>query len=376
VSSRWRARSSDPADEAVPHGLRIGAAFTWRLLVIAAALAGIGFLAHLLAEIVIPFLVGIIVAALLVPLSDVLQRHRWPKWLAILVALLIGIAVVVGLLLLVTERVVTALPVLEKQIGALGNSLNRLLATHPFGLTPEKINGYVSDIVQWLQNNASQIALRAANVGKRVVGLLEGIFIILFVTLFAMIDGAGIWAWTTRLFPRRARARIDFAGRAGWRTLKEFVRIQIFVAALEAVAIGSGAWIIGVPLATPIAAIVFFGALVPIIGSIVAGAVAVLIALLFNGWINALIMFGIVLLVNQIEGNVLHPLITGGAVKVHPLGIVLGVMAGAAIGGIAGAFFAVPVIATANSMIHAAADYASGTTAGEPSADDNGRVSS
>jgi predicted PurR-regulated permease PerM len=376
VSSRWRARSSDPADEAVPHGLRIGAAFTWRLLVIAAALAGIGFLAHLLAEIVIPFLVGIIVAALLVPLSDVLQRHRWPKWLAILVALLIGIAVVVGLLLLVTERVVTALPVLEKQIGALGNSLNRLLATHPFGLTPEKINGYVSDIVQWLQNNASQIALRAANVGKRVVGLLEGIFIIIFVTLFAMIDGAGIWAWTTRLFPRRARARIDFAGRAGWRTLKEFVRIQIFVAALEAVAIGFGAWIIGVPLATPIAVIVFFGALVPIIGSIVAGAAAVVIALLFNGWINALIMFGIVLLVNQIEGNVLHPLITGGAVKVHPLGIVLGVMAGAAIGGIAGAFFAVPVIATANSMIHAAADYASGTTAGEPSADDNGRVSS
>jgi predicted PurR-regulated permease PerM len=376
VSSRWHARSSDPADEAVPHGLRIGAAFTWRLLVIAAALAGIGFLAHLLAEIVIPFLIGIIVAALLVPLSDVLQRHGWPKWLAILVALLIGIAVVVGLLLLVTERVVTALPVLEKQIGALGNSLNRLLATHPFGLTPEKINGYVSDIVQWLQNNASQIALRAANVGKRVVGLLEGIFIIIFVTLFAMIDGAGIWAWTTRLFPHRARARIDFAGRAGWRTLKEFVRIQIFVAALEAVAIGSGAWIIGVPLATPIAAIVFFGALVPIIGSIVAGAVAVLIALLFNGWINALIMFGIVLLVNQIEGNVLHPLITGGAVKVHPLGIVLGVMAGAAIGGIAGAFFAVPVIATANSMIHAAADYASSTTAGEPSADDNGRASS
>ena len=376
MSSRWHARSSDPADEAVPHGLRIGAAFTWRLLVIAAALAGIGFLAHLLAEIVIPFLIGIIVAALLVPLSDVLQRHGWPKWLAILVALLIGIAVVVGLLLLVTERVVTALPVLEKQIGALGNSLNRLLATHPFGLTPEKINGYVSDIVQWLQNNASQIALRAANVGKRVVGLLEGIFIIIFVTLFAMIDGAGIWAWTTRLFPRRARARIDFAGRAGWRTLKEFVRIQIFVAALEAVAIGSGAWIIGVPLATPIAAIVFFGALVPIIGSIVAGAAAVLIALLFNGWTNALIMFGIVLLVNQIEGNVLHPLITGGAVKVHPLGIVLGVMAGAAIGGIAGAFFAVPVIATANSMIHAAADYASSTTAGEPSADDNGRASS
>jgi len=374
VSSRWRERSSDPVDDAVPHGMRIGAAFTWRLLVIAAALAGIGFLAHLLSEIVIPFLIGIIVAALLVPLSDLLQRHRWPKWLAILVALLIGIAVVVGLLLLVTERVVTALPTLEKQIGALGNSLNSLLATHPFGLTPEKINGYISDLVLWLQHNASRVALRAANAGKRLVGVLEGIFIIIFVTLFAMIDGAQIWAWTARLFPRRARARIDFAGRAGWHTLKEFARIQIFVAALDAVAIGFGAWIIGVPLATPIAAVVFFGALVPIIGSIVAGAAAVIIALLFNGWTNALIMFGIVLLVNQIEGNVLHPLITGGAVKVHPLGIVLGVMAGAAIGGIAGAFFAVPIIATANTMIHAAASHASGTTVGAPPANGNGKA--
>jgi len=101
----------------------------------------------------------------------------------------------------------------------------------------------------------------------------------------------------------------------------------------------------------------------------------VIIALLFNGWTNALIMFGIVLLVNQIEGNVLHPLITGGAVKVHPLGIVLGVMAGAAIGGIAGAFFAVPIIATANTMIHAAASYASGTTVGAPPANGNGKAS-
>ena len=361
MSSMWHDHPNDSANDAIPRGLRIGAAFTWRLLVIAVALAGIGLLAYLLSEIVIPFLVGIIVAALLVPLSAFLQRHRWPKWLAIMVALLVGIAVVVGLLLLVTEQVLTALPTLERQVNALGNSLNSLLATHPFGLTAEKINGYISDLVLWLQHNASSVALHAAGAGKRVVHILEGIFIIIFVTLFAMIDGAEIWTWITRLFPRRARARIDLAGRAGWHTLKEFAHIQIFVAAIDAVAIGFGAWVIGVPLATPIAAIVFFGALVPVIGSIVAGAAAVVIALLFNGWTNALIMLGIVLLVNQIEGNVLHPLITGGAVRVHPLGIVLGVTAGAAIGGVAGAFFAVPFIATANAMINAAADYHRGT---------------
>lgn len=358
-----REHPTDSAEDAIPRGLRIGAAFTWRVLVIAAALVLVGLLARMLSEIVIPFLIALIVAALLVPFSAFLQRHRWPKWLAITVALLVGIAVVIGLLLLVTDRVVTALPGLEKQIGARRDSLNNLLATHPFGITAANINGYISDVVQWLQNHVSRIALGAATAGKHVVKMLEGIFIIIFVTLFAMIDGAQIWTWVTRLFPRRARARINAAGHAGWHTLTEFARIQIVVAVIDAVAIGFGAWLLGVPLAIPIAAIVFFGALVPVIGSIVAGAVAVLIAFLFNGWSQALIMLGIVLLVNQLEGNVLHPLMTGGAVKVHPLGIVLGVTAGAAIGGVAGAFFAVPLIATANAMINAAARYDSGTVA-------------
>ncbi|MGH8214588.1 MAG: AI-2E family transporter, partial [Rhodanobacteraceae bacterium] len=137
--------------------------------------------------------------------------------------------------------------------------------------------------------------------------------------------------------------------------------------AIDAIAIGIGAWLLGVPLATPIAVIVFFGALVPIIGSIVAGAAAVVIALLFNGLTDALIMTGIVLLVNQLEGNVLHPLITGSVVRVHPLAVVLGVTAGAAIAGVAGAFFAVPLIATANAMINAAAHYPLGGNATDAS---------
>jgi len=362
----WREHPNHTAD-AIPPGLRIGAAFTWRLLVIAAAIVAVGLLAHVLSGIVIPFLIAIILAALLVPLSAFLQRHRWPKWLAILVSMLVGIAVVAGLLLLVTNRVLTELPTLEKQASALGDSFKTLLDKHPFGLSVEKINGYMTEMMQWLRNNASDVALRAANAGKRVVHMLEGIFIIIFATLFFLIDGPAIWAWVTRLFPRRARARVDFAGRAGWNTLTRFSHIQIFVAAIDAVAIGIGAWLLGMPLATPIAVIVFFGALVPVIGSIVAGAAAVVIALLFNGFTHALIMLGVVLLVNQLEGNVLHPFLTGSAVKVHPLGVVLGVTAGAALAGIAGAFFAVPLIATANAMINAAAHYRSGESAGDRS---------
>jgi predicted PurR-regulated permease PerM len=348
---------ADPPDDAIPGGLRIGAAFTWRVLVIAAAIAGVGLAARALSEIVIPFLIAVILAALLVPLSKFLQRHRWPKWLAILASMLLGAAVVVGLVLLVTERVLTTLPRLQQQVSALGDSLNTLLARHPFGLTPEKINNYLSELMLWVQHNASHVAQRAASAGKHLVKVLQGIFIVIFATLFFLIDGAAIWAWVTRLFPRRARPRIDAAGQAGWHTLTEFSRILLVVAAIDAVAIGFGAWLLGVPLATPIAAIVFFGALVPIIGSIVAGAAAVIIALLFNGLTDALIMLGIVLLVNQLEGNVLHPLITGSVVRVHPLAVVLGVTAGAVVAGIAGAFFAVPLIATANAMINAAARY-------------------
>lgn len=347
----------DAAHDPIPRGLRIGAAYTWRLLVIAAALAVVGVLAWWLADIVIPFLLGLVLSALLVPLTTFLRRHRWPKWLAIVVTWILALGVLAGLALLVTEQFRSELPRLERQIGGVTDSIKSALATHPFGLTIEQVQGWLSNTVDWLQANASRLGLRAVAAGKRVIQLLEGAIIVAFVTLFAMIDGARIWRWVTRLFPRRARSRIDTAGRAGWRTLTEFARIQIVVAAVDAVGIGTGAWVLGVPLAMPITVIVFFGALVPILGSIVAGAAAVAIAFLFNGWVHALIMLGIVLLVNQIEGNVLHPFLTGGVVHVHPLGVVLGVMAGAALAGIAGAFFAVPLIATVNAMVTAAARH-------------------
>ena len=366
-----RGNPRDPANDAIPPGLRVGAAFSWRLLVIGAAIGGVLALAWVLSEVVVPFLIGVILAALLVPLSAFLQRHRCPKWLAIIVAWIVLLGVIAGLASLVTERVLNEIPMLQKQIEGVGNQLKSLLATHPFGLDAAKVSRYMTELGQWLQSHASDVGLRAAAAGLRIVHMLEGIFVMIFVILFAMIDGAEIWAWVTRLFPQRARARLDYAGHAGWHTLAALARVQIFVAAIDAVGIGIGAWLLGVPLVTPIAVIVFFGALVPIIGSIVAGAAAVIIAFLFNGLSDALIMLGVVLLVNQLEGNVLHPFLTGGVVKVHPLGVVLGVIAGASVGGVAGAFLAVPIIATANAMINAAAHYHAGAVARDPPADDS-----
>ncbi|MDQ1128339.1 AI-2E family transporter [Microbacterium sp. SORGH_AS_0888] len=348
----------DPsADDPIPAGLRIGAGFAWRVLVIAAVLGLVLLLAVRLSEIVIPFFIGLILSALLVPLSGFLQRHGWPKWVAIVSAWVAVFAVITGLSLLFAEQLRSQLPALTTQVEQAVESARGFLATQPFGITPEMLTGWVNDITRFAQQHASDVGSGALRVGSGAVHGLEGVFIVIFVTLFMLIDGGRIWQWVTRLFPRRARPRILAAGEAGWRTLTSFIRIQLVVAATDAVGIGVGAAILGVPLAVPIAIIVFFGAFVPVVGAIVGGVVAVAIALVFNGWVHAVIMLGIVILVQQLESHVLHPLLTGSAVKVHPLGIVLGVTTGTTLAGIAGAFLAVPLIATTNSMIAAAHRY-------------------
>jgi predicted PurR-regulated permease PerM len=180
---------------------------------------------------------------------------------------------------------------------------------------------------------------------------------VLFATLFLLIDGKRIWQWTVRLFPRRARPAVDGAGRAGWVTLTDFVKVQIFVAFIDAVGIGLGAWILGLffggfPLVIPIAIAVFLGSFIPVVGAVLTGAIAVFVALVYLGIWPAVIMLGIVLLVQQVEGHVLQPLVMGTAVKVHPLAVVFAVAAGGFLAGIAGALFAVPVVATLNVVVH------------------------
>lgn len=336
-------------------GLHTGAVYAGRLLVITAALAVVALLVWRLSDIVIPFVIGLFLAALLVPMSAFLQRHHWPKPIAVITAWIAVFAVLVALGILVAVQIRIELPKLERQATSVIQSAKAFLATEPFGLTDTKIAQYLAAATKWLQDHATQLGAGAAEAGSAVIHALEGVFIVIFVTLFALIDGRRIWAWVVRLFPRAARVRIDAAGEAGWHTLTNFIRIQLIVAATDAVGIGIGAWILGAPLAVPIGVIVFFGALVPIVGAIVSGIIAVAIVLVFNGWVLALIMLGIVLLVQQVESHLLHPLLTGSAVKVHPLGVVLGVTAGTAIAGVTGALFAVPFIATINAMVTTAA---------------------
>jgi putative heme transporter len=335
----------------LPVGIRVAGAWAWRILVIAGVIAVLIFLVVQLRLIVIPFLVAILLAALLVPFSQWLQRHRWPKWLAIALSEIGLIAIVAGLVVLVVTQIVDGFPALQTQTLERIDDLRAWLLTSPFHLTDSQINDYYEQAIVAIKNDSQFYISGVLSFGSSFGHFLAGVLLALFSTLFILIDGRGIFDWFVRLFPRAARPAVHGAGEAGWITLTNFVKVQIFVAAVDATGIGLGAFFLQLPLVIPIAVAVFLGSFIPVVGAVLTGFIAVFVALVFSGPIAAVIMLGVVILVQQVEGHVLQPLIVGSIVKVHPLAVVLAVATGGFIGGIPGALFAVPVVAVLNVVV-------------------------
>lgn len=344
----------EPAVASIPHGLRVGALYAGCLLVITAAVAVVGVLVWYLAAIVVPALLGLLLCALLMPFCRMLLRHHWPRWAAIAVAWLLILVLIAALATLVVQQTVANWDELAKQIDALFVAIQSAVDKHPMGFNKTRVGELGEQISEWLQEHAQDIGLQTWIAGMGAVRIITGSVIAVLVSIFLLLDGANIWNWIVRLFPRAAQPRLDAAGHAGWHVLVEFPRVQVMVAAFDAVLIGLGALIIGIPLALPVATLVFFGALIPIVGAIATGLVAVLLALLAKGWGSAAFMLVVVLVVNQVESHILQPLLAGNAFRIHPLVVVLAVVAGISIGGVAGAFFAVPLVATASAMVTAA----------------------
>lgn len=338
-------------DDSVPTGLKIAGAWSWRLLALAGVIAVFIFLFIQIKVVAIPFLVAVLITALVTPLSQWLQKHKWPKWAAV-VASLVGLIVFVGgLLFVVSRQIVQAFPQLRDKAIESFDALVMFLSGEPFNISATDLGDIGNGLVQTVQANSGLITSGITSVGTTAGHVLAGLFLTIFAVIFMLLDGKNIWKWVTRLFPKKARATIDGAGKSSWQTLTSFVKSQVAVAGVDAVGIGLGALILGVPLAIPIAAVVFLGSFIPVVGAIVTGILAVLIALLFNGWVTALIMLGVVLLVQQLEGHVLQPFLIGKAVKIHPLAIVFAVAVGTLLAGIPGALFAVPFVAVVNTMV-------------------------
>ncbi|MFD4671905.1 AI-2E family transporter [Lentzea sp. NPDC058450] len=335
----------------VPKLLRVSAALSWRFVVVVAALYVVAYAFGFLASIVIPVAIALLLAALLSPGVTKLVEWRVPRGVATTVMMILGIGVLGGVLTFVISEFSRGLPELQTQVAASLDTIQKWLKDGPAHLSDQQLQGYVNDIVKTIKENQAEITSGALTTAATLGELLTGLLLALFTLIFFLHDGDGIWRFVTRAVPRDVRQRVDVAGRRGFGSLVSYVRATAVVAIVDAVGVGIGLAIIGVPLVVPLSALVFLGAFIPIIGAVFTGAVAVLIALVTNGPIAALVVLAVLIGVMQLESHVLQPLLLGRAVKLHPLAVVLAIAGGLVTGGIAGALLAVPLLAVLNSGI-------------------------
>ncbi|HEX6359721.1 AI-2E family transporter [Actinophytocola sp.] len=324
---------------------------SWRFIVVIAALYVLIWLAGYFAHLVVPIAIALLLAALMAPGVERLVRWGVPRGLSALLVMVAGIAVVGGLLTFVIIQFIDGLPDLQQQVSDSLDQIQKWLNDGPLHIDQKQITDFVNNIIDTIKENQSAITQGAITTATTIGEILTGLLLTVFVLIFFLYDGAGIWTFVTRGVPERARTKVDVAGRRGFGALVSYVRATAAVALVDAVGIGVGLAIVGVPLVIPLSALVFLSAFVPIIGAVLAGTVAVLIALVANGFIAALIVLAIVVGVMQLESHVLQPWLLGRAVRLHPLAVVLAIAAGLIAAGIAGALLSVPLLAVLNAGV-------------------------
>jgi predicted PurR-regulated permease PerM len=335
------------AEDDVPFGLRTAAAWSWRLIVVIAGGYLLLHAAAAIAVVVVPVIVALLLAALLQPGAASLVTRGWPRSLAAFAMLLVGLTVVAGIITLVVQQISAGFTDLADQVSE-GIAQVQSFVVRTFPITRGQLEDALTQAQEGLVSNQETIASGALTTAATVGEVFTGLVLALFTLFFFLKDGRSIWLWLVGLFPADSRAYLDEAARRSWRTLISYVRATVAVALVDALGIGIGLAVLQVDLVIPLAALVFLGAFIPIIGSFLAGTVAVLVALVTQGPITALIALAIVVAVMQLEGHVLQPLLLGRAVHVHPLAVVLAIAAGLLIAGIFGALIAVPAVACVN----------------------------
>lgn len=332
---------------AVPPGVRVASDWAWRLLLIGAAVYVLSLAVRAVSEIIVPVAVAILLTALLRPVATWL--HQWMKpGIAAGLTLLGTILLVSTLFTLVGRQFSSGFSDLTSQV-ATGLERIRDWVRTTFNITDAQFNEYFNTIRDRVSESGN-LGDTATSVGLTATHFLAGLFIALFSLFFFLYEGPRIWGWIMRLFPRATRPRINSSGLIAWHQLSAFVRATMIVAFVDAVGISVGAAILKVPFAFAIGILVFLLAFIPILGALLSGAVAVLLALVAHGPGVALIMLAVVIGVQQLESHVLQPFLLGKAVSVHPLAVILAIATGSIIAGIVGALVAVPFAAVLNAV--------------------------
>jgi predicted PurR-regulated permease PerM len=337
----------------IPYGLRLSAAWAWRVLLIAGTIWLLWRIFSKYQVIFVPLLLALLLAALTKPVQRALTRREGkpglPNAAAALLTVFLIIIFVAGLVALISQQAASGFGDLRDDAADGLNELQKRLADSPLHLTNDQLDDYVSTLQDSIRGNGgSSIVSSALEVGNTAGHVLTGLFVTLFATYFFLSSGDRMWAWVVNLFPTAAREKVHGSGVRAWATLTAYVRATVIVAIVDGAGVGIGAAILGVPLAFPLGMVVFIGAFVPIVGALVSGAAAVLVALVAVGFVKALIMLGIVIAVQQLEAHGLQPFLLGRAVRVHPLAVIIAIAAGVLLAGIIGALFAVPFVAVIN----------------------------
>jgi putative heme transporter len=353
---------SDHERPEVPPALRRLAAWSWRLLVVLTAAGFVLYLLILLKVIVVPVIVALFLATLLVPLVRWLEGRGWPHLTAVLAvfggAVLLLAAIVAGFIPLIGNELVT----LRQRADEGVREVQEFIASRPFGLSEEDLNRYLEQARERFTENSTGLT-RGAVAGATLVGeVITGLILCLFLTFFFVKDSERFTRWILDFAGDRRAPHLREIGRRSATAVNGYLRGQATVGLVDAVFIGIGLAIVGVPLVVPLAFLTFVAAFLPLVGAFVAGALAALVALVTKGFTAALIVVGITVLVQQLEGHLLAPLLLGRAVALHPVVIILALAAGAILGGIIGAFLAVPIAA----VVTAVGTYLRGEPVGEP----------
>lgn len=337
--------------EQLPQWYRTAAAASWRFLVIAAAAAVVVYALVHLHVVVLPVILALLISTLLLPVARWLRARGAPDALAAAGALLGAFLLIVAIGTAIAPSIGDQFTELRPRAEDGLRQATDYLADPPFNLSEREIRDNVDEAITRLRENSGPLA-RGLSSGAVVLGeVLTGLIVTVLLTFFFLKDGARIWGWLLSFTGRRSREHADALGVRVYAALAGYVRGIALVGLVDAILIGLALLIIGVPLVIPIMVITFFAAFVPLIGAFLAGLVAVLIALVSGGLLDAALVLGAIIIVQQVEGHLLYPILMGRTVHLHPAAIVIALAAGGILGGIIGVFLAVPLAGVASVVL-------------------------
>ena len=350
-TSNGRAQRPRPpllkGDDAVPKGLAVASAITLRALIVLAGVVIVALGAARMMLVFLPVIISVLLTTLLAPLARRLEARRWRPAPAALASTLLALVVFFGLWALIIPGVLSQSDDLFTNLQDGANQAVSVL--EPLGVGRGDVDKAIDEGLKSVQGGA--VANEVLTGAVLVTQWAAAIVLIVVLTFFLIKDGARIWDWIVELFHEDRQPVLREVGARAWTALSAYVQGVFLVATIDAVLIGAGLLIIGVPVAMPLIVLTFVAAFFPIVGAFVAGAAAVLVALVANGLAAALVLLAVIVAVQQLEGNVFYPIVVGRKLQLHPVGILLALTAGGVLAGVAGAFLAIPTAAVAAAVL-------------------------